>query len=101
MVWEREREGNGYGSNPWGTNMRSMHAVVVMIPKKAGWSSAKSNAAGMLRKNPNAYFYRHNEPGEVRNRDRMEREEKLALNYLDRSSIMGTGQMQSWTFSSR
>ncbi|RKP34915.1 hypothetical protein BJ085DRAFT_14701 [Dimargaris cristalligena] len=46
-----------------------------------GWSSAKFVASKLFKKNPNAYFYRHNEPGtEQWTGDWTEEEKQLFLN---------------------
>lgn len=34
-------------------------------PKPAGWSNIRHISAQLFKKNPNAYFYRHTEPGVV------------------------------------
>lgn len=41
-------------------------AGITLGPRPAGWSKIRHQSSKLLAKNPNAYFYRHTEPGVVR-----------------------------------
>ena len=57
--------------------------------KARGWSDARAFAATQLRKNPNAYFYRHVEPGEVQATGEWTAEEKAEFLRVARAYGVG------------
>ncbi|KAI9470488.1 MAG: hypothetical protein EXX96DRAFT_653618 [Benjaminiella poitrasii] len=54
-AWEKNGGGNWSFADPTGEGQKK---------RKRGSSNAKADALKMFKKNPNQYFYRHNEPGE-------------------------------------
>ncbi|KAJ1977613.1 hypothetical protein H4R34_003512 [Dimargaris verticillata] len=65
-AWEKNGGGKFSFRNPLGESEPSKKAKGRSAPRKRalppGWSSAKFTASKLFQKNPNAYFYRHNEP---------------------------------------
>lgn len=57
--------------------------------KARGWSDARAFAATQLRKNPNAYFYRHVEPGQVQATGEWTAEEKATFIRVAREHGVG------------
>ncbi|KAJ1968909.1 hypothetical protein H4R35_006293, partial [Dimargaris xerosporica] len=65
-AWEKHGGGKFSFRNPLGEPETSKKTKGRSAPRKRtlppGWSSAKFTASKLFQKNPNAYFYRHNEP---------------------------------------
>jgi hypothetical protein len=60
-AWEKNGGGSFSYKNPKGDKVTGSGSSKGV----KGWSSARVISAQLFRKNPNAYFYRHNEPDKV------------------------------------
>ncbi len=82
-------EGCAHTQGPRTTTPPPAHPGISLAGKPAAWSAAKYVAYKMLRKNPNAYFYRLNEEGQDQRTGEWGEEERAA--FLDVARLHGCG----------